>query len=143
MEDVIFVGGLMSSKTEFKVHYIATLVKNREFIVVRFSSGDYGTINKKLIRVYLHPYIKDGWQLLEIECESCRWYKYKTNDGTGGVNFTVKLVKNNEFIILRFCRKDYEELTKKIIRETHIQSYIKDGYNLLDIEQFRSERWWE
>ena len=134
----------MGGKNEFKVHYIVTLVKNREFIIVRFSSGDYGILNKKLIRLYLQSYIKDGWQLLEIECESNRWYVLKSKGcGTGGVNYIVKLFKDNEFILLRFCLKDYEELNKKIIRELYVQSYIKDGYELLNIERFRSERWWE
>ena len=134
----------MSSKSEFKVHYIATLVKNREFIVVRFSSGDYGILNKKLIRLYLQPYIKDGWQLLEIEFETNRWYALNSKGcGTGGVNYIVKLFKDNEFILLRFCLKDYEELNKGLIRENYIKSYIKDGYELLNIERFRSGRWWE
>ena len=134
----------MGGKSEIKVHYIVSLVKNREFIVVRFSSGDYGLLNKKLIRVYLQPYIKDGWQLLEIECESNRWYALKSKDcGTGGVNYIVKLFKDNEFILLRFCLKDYEELNKKLITQIYVQSYIKDGYELLNIERFRSERWWE
>ena len=134
----------MGGKSEFKVHYIVTLVKNREFIIVRFSSGDYGTLNKKLIRVYLQPYIKDGWQLLEIECESNRWITVKSRGfSTGGINYIVKLFKDNEFILLRFCLKDYEELNKKLIREVYVQSYIKDDYQLLEIERFRSERWWE
>ena len=134
----------MAGKSEFKVSYIATLVKNREFIIVRFSPRDYGILNKKLIRLYLQPYIKDGWQLLEIEFESNRWIEVKTKGySTGGVNYKVKLFKDNEFIILRFCLKDYEELNKKIIRELYVQSYIKDGYELLDIERFRSERGWE
>lgn len=134
----------MAGKSEFKVNYIVTLVKNREFIIVRFSTGDYGTLNKNLIRVYLQPYIKDGWQLLEIECETNRWIEVKSRGvGTGGVNYKVKLFKDNEFILLRFCLKDYEELNKGIIRENYIKSYIKDGYELLNIERFRSERWWE
>ena len=136
----------MGGKSEFKVCYIATLVKNREFIIVRFSPGDYGLLNKKLIRVYLQPYIKDGWQLLEIEFETNRWYTLKSKEiGTGGVIYKVKLFnfKDKEFILLRFCLKDYEELNKKIIRELYVQSYIKDGYELLDIERFRAGRWWE
>ena len=134
----------MGGKEVFKVNYIVTLVKNREFIIVRFSSVDYGILNKKLIRVYVEPFTKDGWQLLEIESESNRWIAVKSRGfSTGGVNYIVKLFKDNEFILLRFCLKDYEELNKKIIREVYVQSYIKDGYELLNIERFRSGRWWE
>ena len=82
--------------------------------------------------------------MLEIEFESCRWITVKSKGfSTGGVNYKVKLFKDNEFILLRFSLKDYEELNKKLIRELYVQSYIKDGYELLNVERFRSERWWE
>ena len=47
--------------------YIVQLCKNREFIVIRFYKDDYGELNIKLIRKMIEPYIKDGWELMEIE----------------------------------------------------------------------------
>lgn len=58
-------------------------------------------------------------------------------------HFIVTLVKNREFIIVRFCRHDYCILSKKLIREVYIQPYIKDGWKLIEIEQFCSDRWVE
>ena len=56
-------------------------------------------------------------------------------------NFIVTLVKDMEFIIVRFARRDYGLLNRKLIKNVYIQPYIKDGWNLLDIEVFYSEDW--
>ena len=56
-------------------------------------------------------------------------------------NYIVTLVKDMEFIIVRFARRDYGLLSRKLIREVYIQPYIKDGWKLLDIEVFYSEDW--
>ena len=56
-------------------------------------------------------------------------------------NFIVTLVKDMEFIIVRFARRDYGLLNRKLIREVYIQPYLKDGWTLLDIEVFYSEDW--
>ena len=56
-------------------------------------------------------------------------------------NFIVTLVKDMEFIIVRFARRDYGLLNRKLIREVYIQPYIKDGWTLLDIEVFYSDSW--
>ena len=56
-------------------------------------------------------------------------------------NFIVTLVKDMEFIIVRFARRDYGLLSRKLIREVYIQPYIKDGWKLLDIEVFYSDSW--
>ena len=56
-------------------------------------------------------------------------------------NFIVTLVKDMEFIIVRFARRDYGLLNRKLIRQVYIQPYIKDGWTLLDIEVFYSENW--
>ena len=47
--------------------YIVQLCKNREFIVIRFYKDDYGELTRKLIRKMLEPYIKDDWELMDIE----------------------------------------------------------------------------
>ena len=46
-----------------------------------------------------------------------------------------------EFIIVRFARRDYGLLNRKLIREVYIQPYLKDGWTLLDIEVFYSDSW--
>ena len=56
-------------------------------------------------------------------------------------NFIVTLVKDMEFIIVRFARRDYGLLNRKLIKNVYIQPYLKDGWNLLDIEVFYSEDW--
>ena len=56
-------------------------------------------------------------------------------------NFIVTLVKDMEFIIVRFARRDYGLLNRKLIREVYIQPYLKDGWTLLDIEVFYSDSW--
>lgn len=56
-------------------------------------------------------------------------------------NFIVTLVKDMEFIIVRFARRDYGLLNRKLIRQVYIQPYLKDGWTLLDIEVFYSENW--
>lgn len=56
-------------------------------------------------------------------------------------NFIVTLVKDMEFIIVRFARRDYGLLNRKLIKQVYIQPYLKDGWNLLDIEVFYSEDW--
>ena len=56
-------------------------------------------------------------------------------------NFIVTLAKDMEFIIVRFARRDYGLLNRKLIKNVYIQPYIKDGWNLLDIEVFYSEDW--
>ena len=56
-------------------------------------------------------------------------------------NFIVTLVKDTEFIIVRFARRDYGLLNRKLIKNVYIQPYLKDGWNLLDIEVFYSEDW--
>ena len=56
-------------------------------------------------------------------------------------NFIVTLVKDMEFIIVRFARRDYGLLNRKLIKQVYIQPYIKDGWKLLDIEVFYSEDW--
>ena len=56
-------------------------------------------------------------------------------------NFIVTLVKDMEFIIVRFARRDYGLLNRKLIKNVYIQPYLKDGWTLLDIEVFYSEDW--
>lgn len=56
-------------------------------------------------------------------------------------NFIVTLVKDMEFIIVRFARRDYGLLNRKLIKNVYIQPYLKDGWTLLDIEVFYSEKW--
>ena len=56
-------------------------------------------------------------------------------------NFIVTLAKDMEFIIVRFARRDYGLLNRKLIKNVYIQPYLKDGWNLLDIEVFYSEDW--
>lgn len=56
-------------------------------------------------------------------------------------NFIVTLVKDMEFIIVRFARRDYGLLNRKLIKQVYIQPYLKDGWKLLDIEVFYSEDW--
>lgn len=58
-------------------------------------------------------------------------------------HFIVTLVKNREFIIVRFCRHDYCALSKKLIREVYIKPYLNEGWKLLDIEDYCSQRWYE
>ena len=56
-------------------------------------------------------------------------------------NFIVTLVKDMEFIIVRFARRDYGLLNRKLIKNVYIQPYLKDGWTLLDIEVFYSDSW--
>ena len=56
-------------------------------------------------------------------------------------NFIVTLVKDMEFIIVRFARRDYGLLNRKLIKNVYIQPYLKDGWTLLDIDVFYSDSW--
>ena len=35
--------------------------------MIRFYKDDYGELSCKLIRKMIEPYVKDGWELMEIE----------------------------------------------------------------------------
>lgn len=51
--------------------YVATLVKDREFLFIRFFKGDYEKLTIKDIgTIYLVPYYKDGWKLLSIDYDT-------------------------------------------------------------------------
>ena len=59
----------MKSKDRGKQYkmYVATLVKNREFLFIRFFKCDYEKLTIKDIGTkYLVSYYKDGWKLLGI-----------------------------------------------------------------------------
>ena len=63
----------MKSKDRGKQYkmYVATLVKDREFIFIRFFKNDYEKLTIKDIGTkYLVPYYKDGWKLLGIDYDT-------------------------------------------------------------------------
>ena len=47
--------------------------------------------------------------------------------------YIVQLCKNREFIVIRFYKDDYGELTKNLIKKMIIP-YIDCGWELMDIE---------
>ena len=63
----------MKSKDRGKQYkmYVATLVKDREFLFIRFFKCDYEKLTIKDIgTIYLVPYYKDGWKLLSIDYDT-------------------------------------------------------------------------
>lgn len=55
------------NKTRLVKTYISTLVKNKEFIFIRFYDIDYENLNIRKVYSMLEPYIKEGWEIISIE----------------------------------------------------------------------------
>ena len=56
-------------------------------------------------------------------------------------NYIVTLSKDREFIIVRFCCKDYGLLNINLLKNKYVKPYLNEGWEILDIEVYYNKDW--